>query len=324
MALKRAWSGCRRHPKGILGGLVASGFIALNAVAFVHARAMTHFTEGGARTERPEKLTAGEKLWTLLTGVNIPKPRNGATPDSVGLEFETRAFSSGDVPLEAWHVPVAQSRGLVLLFHGYASSKASLLPQARFFHDLGYETLLVDFRGCGGSSGNVTTLGVYEADDVAAAIREAAHLSPRKAPILYGTSMGSVAILRAIHVHGLGPKSIVIECPFGRLIDTVKARFALVGVPAFPAAQLLVFWGGVQLGFLGLRHDPVDYAQSVRCPSLLLHGEADPTISLEQVKEVFANLGGPKALRTFPGVGHEGYLAKRPDEWRAIVAEFLR
>src|SRR5436305_1579766 len=85
-----------------------------------------------------------------------------------------------------------------------------------------------------------------------------------------------------------------VGLPFDRLLSTVKARFAGLGVPSFPGAQLLVFWGGWQHGFNGFRHNPVDYARDVSCPVLLLHGRQDPRVSAEQVEEVHANLAGEK------------------------------
>lgn len=43
--------------------------------------------------------------------------------------------------------------------------KASMLPAAKAFHDLGYKVVLVDFRGSGGSTGEGTTVGYREAED---------------------------------------------------------------------------------------------------------------------------------------------------------------
>ena len=304
-----------------LGTLLA--VLTLNAIAYMHARAMTHFTAGGARTGRPESLGLGEKVRTLLFGVNVPKPTNALSPADYGLAFEAHKCASSDgVELEAWSVPCAPSRGLVLLFHGYAACKAAQLPVAKALHELGHEILMIDFRGSGGSSGTVTTLGVREAEDVAVALAFAATRSP-ESPVLYGTSMGSVAILRAVHAHGVRPKALVLECPFGRLIDTTRARFALMGVPAFPSAELLVFWGGFQHGFDGFSHDAVNYARSVRCPTLLMHGGNDPTVSFEQTTEIYDRLGGAKKVVSFPGVRHESYLEARPKDWKAAVGEFL-
>src|SRR5262249_22595949 len=159
-----------RKKKRAVAGLVLAGFVALNLLAYFHARAMTVFSGDGVRTPRPERLSAWDKACVLLTGVNLPRPANERTPDDLGLTYETCRISGDDgTALEAWRIPRDQSRAMVVMFHGYASCKGRLLKEARALHELGCETLLVDFRGSGGSSGNETTLGIFEADDVRSA-----------------------------------------------------------------------------------------------------------------------------------------------------------
>ena len=68
----------------------------LNLVAYLHAHAMLNFTKEGTRTERPEQLSIFGKAKVLLTGVNIPRPRNRATPSNHGLQFETQAVAVND------------------------------------------------------------------------------------------------------------------------------------------------------------------------------------------------------------------------------------
>jgi alpha-beta hydrolase superfamily lysophospholipase len=295
-----------------------------NVLAYRHARAMMHFTPAGTRTKRPEGLSAGEKVGVILNGVTIPRPENSVTPAQGGLPFEVHRFPSRDgIELEAWYVPRSPSRGLVLLFHGYASCKSLLISEAQAFRELGYATLLMDFRGSGGSSGDETSVGVYEADDVAAACDYARAHWPGEPLILYGQSMGSAAILRAVAVRGVEASALVLECPFDRLLSTVENRFTAMGVPAFPGARLLVFWGGVQCHFNGFGHNPADYARDVRVPTLMLHGARDPRVTTTQVEAVFANLAGPKQFELFPDVGHEAYVARNPVRWKTRVGEFL-
>jgi len=98
---------------------------------------------------------------------------------------------------------------------------------------------------------------------------------------------------------------------------------AIAGLPAFPAAQLLVFWGGMQQGFNGLTHNPVEYARRTTCPVLLLHGTEDTRVSAAQIQSIYKALGGEKHLYFFKGIGHESYVSLRPEEWKECVAHFL-
>ena len=298
--------------------------LALNALAFSHAYRFTHLAEDGRRTPRPDQLSAGEKVQVLLAGPVVPKRRNRTTPASAGLPYRTQVLSGADgTALEAWHLQRPGGRGIVVAFHGYAGAKDSLLPHARTFLDLGHDVLLVDFRGSGGSPGRRTSLGFHEAVDVAAAFRHARGLTAGPV-VLYGESMGAAAVLKAVGDGAVRPDAVILECPFDRLLTTVEHRFETYGVPAFPVARLLLFWGGVQQGFDALDHDPVDYAARVAVPTLLMSGAADPWVREEETRAIFEALRGPKRLVLFSGEGHGSCRRRRPAQWRAAVTGFLR
>jgi uncharacterized protein len=303
---------------------LALALIALNVVAFNQAWSMTHFSDGGERTPNPESLSLLGKLRVALVGVNLPKPVNTKDPGAFGLAFETHRLGGVDgQELEAWHIPCAQAKGLVLLVHGYGGCKSSLLPEAKELHQMGYAAFLLDLHGSGGSRGRETSIGLHEADDVAQAVDYIrTKLSPR-CLVLYGQSMGSAAILRAIAVNGVRPAAIIVECPFDRLLSTAANRFAAMKLPAFPAAHVLIFWGGVQLGFNGFRHNPVQYARSVTCPVLLMHGAKDARVTESQAESIFQNFAGPKEFVVFPQAGHESYLGADPALWTKSVSTFL-
>jgi alpha-beta hydrolase superfamily lysophospholipase len=314
----------RAHRKSSAAICVLLGFALFNIWAFRHAWAMTHFSSGGKSTIRPEEMSVLGRAAVLLTGVNLPRPANDRTPADLNLPFEMHRLRTADgVELEAWYIAHGDPRATVVLFHGYGTSKSKLLDEAGAFHELRCKTLLVDFRGSGGSDGNTTTLGVYEALDVAAACDLARRIDPAKPLILYGRSMGSVAMLRAIAHNGVRPQGAILECPFDRLLGTVEHRFTAMGLPSFPSAELLVFWGGVQHGMNGFAHNPVEYASRVECPVLLLHGQQDRRVSVAEVEAVFANLAGMKQLEIFPDVGHEACYRTRPELWIQHVSAFL-
>ncbi len=214
------------------------------------------------------------------------------------------------------------SKGTVIIFHGYGGNKYSMLDKAEEFRKMGYSTLLVDFMGSGGSEGNQTTIGYKEALQVKTAFDFLANNGEVNI-ILFGTSMGAASILRAIYKHDIKPTAIILECPFCSLYKTTVARFKKMGVPSFPMAGLLVFWGGVQNGFWGFSHKPVVYASSVKCPALLLHGEKDEKVSTDEIRSIFKNLVGKKELKLYPNAGHENYLLKYQSEWKTDVGNFL-
>jgi alpha-beta hydrolase superfamily lysophospholipase len=311
----------------VLIGAAAAVFVAVNIVAYLHARAMLRFSDATAKTKNPERLGTAHKLRVLLTGIDNPRPADAATPAAYALPFESRRIaSSAGVTLGAWLIPHPAPVGCAVLLHGYTASKAQLLAEAAELNARGYAALLVDFRGSAESSERYTTVGYAEADDVKAAIDYAVRELNFPAPIVYAKSMGAAAFLRAIAVYDLPVRAVVLESVFDRMVSTVKQRFYSMGIPATPltpVAELLVLWGGVQFGFWAFAHNPIDYARACRIPVLMLHGTEDPRATLAQARSVFDALPGSKTLVDFPGAGHEALLQVDRTRWTNALDTFL-
>lgn len=286
---------------------------------------MLHFAEAGSRTSKPEDLSVWQTLLVLVAGVTIPKPANTATPDAFDLSYETHYLDGHNpVELEAWYVPHPQSQATVVMFHGYATAKSSMLAEAQALHELGYSTFLVDFRGSGGSNQSSTSVGYYEAEDVATSFAYVRTRLGQETVILYGQSMGGVAVLRAVANLDVKPSGIIIEAIFDTMTGTVANRFDAIGLPAFPATHALIFWASVIGGHWGFDHNPVDYAPLVDAPVLILHGAADTRATLTQAEAVYAQLDVDKRFEVFQDVGHESYVAVHPEQWKEAIGHLSR
>lgn len=295
-------------------------FILMNVVAIFHSYKFTHFVDSQTeKTKSPGQLTTVQKFNSLIFGVSNPRPENTSHPT---VDFETIKLQSNK-EIEGWHIKTENPKGTVVLFHGFGADKSSMLDKAEPFLELGYNTLLVDFMGSGGSEGNQTTIGFFEAEQVKTCYDYLAENGEENI-YLFGTSMGAVAIMKSIHDHGISPKGIIIECPFGSMYGTVCARFKSMKVPTFPMAGLLVFWGGIQNGFWGFEHNPTEYAKKINCPTLLVYGAQDEKVSRDEIQEIFKNLVGEKTLIIYQAAGHENYLTKYKNEWTQDVEQFLK
>ena len=197
-----------------------------------------------------------------------------------------------------------------------------MLDKAEVFRHQGFNTFLVDFMGSGGSEGNQTTIGFLEARQVKTCFDYLTEKGEKNI-FLFGTSMGSVAIMKAISDFDIKPKGIIIECPFGSMYQTVCARFKTMNAPTFPMAGLLVFWGGLQNGFWAYGHNPTEYSKKITCPTLLMYGQQDEKVSKAEIDEIFANLAGQKELKIYKNAGHENYLTKYKDEWTKDITQFI-
>lgn len=322
---------------GAAVGLV--GLLGLNLLAYSHAWRMTHYAAAGTRTPSPGELGLWAKAWTLLTGVNVPRPVNTRTPDDLGLAFETLRYPSASRPgeaaveLEAWFLPAPeqapeqakgrQPRGLVLLFPGYASSKKSLFTEAQQYLAWGFEVLMVDFRGTGGSDGDRTSVGWHESLDVQAAARYARERFDPPLLVLHGSSMGAVAALRAVHAQPELADALVLEGCYDSLLGTTLRRFDQMGIPGFPAAWLLLFWGGVQLDFDPFALRPRDWLEHVHCPTLLVFGSNDPYVRPADAVQLTQHAGTSVVQATLEGGGHPPLANRASAWWQRTVRGFI-
>ncbi|MDB9525679.1 alpha/beta fold hydrolase [Oscillatoria sp. CS-180] len=282
--------------------------VLLNGLAFFGAYTLTHFND------------------SLLPGLAFaPKPENARKPADFGLDYATERIAiNEDEWLEAWRIPVyGESKGTVLLFPGNGGNKAhQLMLPASVFNQLGYHTLMVDFRGQGGSSGNSTTIGMREAHDVAYAMQHAEDIGLPKPYVLYGVSAGSAAILKAVR-DGLQPDATILEAPFAYFMSAVKSRMRAQDFPTLGIAELIVFWGSVQHGYNGFVHNPARYAKSVEVPTLILHGEDDRWTTVDEIRTIYENLQGTKELALFPDTGHSLLVTVDKSFWTKAINDFL-
>ncbi|MEO0374818.1 MAG: alpha/beta hydrolase, partial [Cyanobacteria bacterium P01_A01_bin.17] len=142
---------CGRPPKKQIAGVVCIVLMGFNILAFAGAYALTHSPMPGQ--------------W----GLGRSKPQNARQPTDFGLTYTSQRIRINEAEwIETWLISAPQPQGTVLLFPGNHGTKGGqLLPPAHVFHDLGYSCLLADFRGAGGSSGYKTSVGFWEAEDVA-------------------------------------------------------------------------------------------------------------------------------------------------------------
>ena len=105
--------------------------------------------------------------------------------------------------------------------------------------------------------------------------------------------------------------------------ESIVPRLGDLLASSLNPAAYSAFLGGVQQGFDGFRHNPVDDAAAVRCPTLVLHGDRDRWVTSDEARAVLARVQGPKQLVEVPGAGHELLILAAPKRWNEAVTGFL-
>jgi fermentation-respiration switch protein FrsA (DUF1100 family) len=249
------------------------------------------------------------------------------TPAEVGItQWYDVSFQSEDgLTLYGWYVP-AQNGATIILVHGLGGHRAQLLDDAALLVEAGYGALLFDLRNSGASEGEVTTLGYLEAMDVGGALaflEAQPEVDPGRIGLL-GHSMGGATAIRAAARYPQ-VRALVAESTFTSIEDNVSESItALTGLPPFPFAPLVVWFGEREAGIDIGQVSPVDAIGTISPrPVLIVHGELDPVISADNAPRLYAAAGEPKELYLIPNAEHGGLPQVQPEEYRRRVVGFF-
>ncbi|MGA2157778.1 MAG: alpha/beta fold hydrolase [Dehalococcoidia bacterium] len=176
------------------------------------------------------------------------------------------------------------------------------------FCQAGFVSMVFNFRGCGPSQGNIDMLGWTH--DLAAAI-DFLNMLPevdRSRICLLGSSGGAAVCVYVAandpRIHTVATFACPAEFNFmasGLTADSLIRRFRDIGVikdPAFPPS--LEKW---LEGFKAIA--PINYVKKISPrPLLLVHGDEDEIVPVEQANRLYIEAGEPKQKVILPGAGH--------------------
>ncbi len=232
----------------------------------------------------------------------------------------------------------------ILLLHGYTGSVAPDLVEYGPFLRRTAGVFGVDFRGHGQSDAGPSTFGLLEVEDVAGAL---AWLGERGITrvALVGSSMGGITAIAAVAILGDGSLTAADMDPAAPRAEIAPPRPAIVAVVAastapeieVPVANRMPVPGRRVLAArlfdaaartLGADPRATEPARVVGLvepvPLLLIHGEADTTVPIDDARRLVA-LAGPTAEHWFiGGAEHAQGHAVAGQDYERRVADFLR
>lgn len=263
----------------------------------------------------------------FLRNTVLPRWPLAGTPDAFGLPAETVQFPSTDgLRLEGWKIPSAPSQPWVILCHGLGSNRSDLLDIAAALHAQGFNLLLFDFRGHGGSAGRVTSFGWTERRDLEGALAFLGRQGdvPARPCGVYGISMGgAVALMVAAKDERLG--AVAVDSPYTDLEDSLGRHLALLyRLPAVPALWMVAATYRLRFGVWPRAVSPLESARHLAPrPVLVVHGAADPRMPLAGARAIAEAASGPGVLWVIKGAGHLEGFAVDPEGYTARLGEFF-
>lgn len=230
-------------------------------------------------------------------------------PADVGLSGATPvSFDTADgLSLHGWFVSrTATPSFTVVVFNGNAGHRAMRAPLADALARAGMSVLLFDYRGFGGNPGTPSESGLRA--DARAALRYVlARSDVDRARIVYlGESLGA-AVAAELAVDR-PPAALVLRSPFTSLADVGRVHYSF----------LPVGW------LLRDRFATIDRIARVRAPLLVIAGDRDRIVPVEQSRRVYEAANEPKSLAVIDGADHNDHALLAGREMIDHVISFLR
>jgi uncharacterized protein len=198
----------------------------------------------------------------------------------------------------------------MLYLHGNDKniSGASDLERATRLRAMGFNMLLVDYRGYGKSTGGEPTEAkVYEDAEAAWNYLTRQRAIDSKRTFIFGHSLGG-AIAINLASHHPEAAGIIVESGFTSMVDMGKRDY-----PYMPVEQLL-----------NQRFESINKIDKLKIPLLLIHGTWDKLIPYQMSQRLFDSAPQPKFLKFIEGGEHNNDEIIAPLEYRAAVSEFTR
>lgn len=188
---------------------------------------------------------------------------------------------------------------VILYFHGNAGDLSGWQFVAEDFTELGYNFMIVDYRGYGKSSGSISEDGLYQDSEAAYNFLIERGFSS-KSIVLYGRSIGSGMAVELATEYPC--KGLILEAPFISMGKLANEKLPYL----FPSL------------LLKYRFDNFAKINRVRCPVVFLHGSADTLIPPSHSARLFEKFSGKKKMIVVEGGSHNDLHAFRQ------YAEFMK
>ncbi len=223
---------------------------------------------------------------------SAPQVGHLTTPAKHGIDFEEVRFPTlNDKTLYGWWIlgtdPVR--RPTIILIHGWSRNVERMLPYIRNLHGRGYNLLAFDTRHHGSSDPDKFSSMLKFAEDISAAVdfvSQKESVDPDLIGVLGLSIGGSATIYAAAHDDRI--KAAVTVGAFAHPAEVMKLEFSRRHFPYYPFIWLFFKYMEYRIGAKFDEIAPVNNISIVKAHILLIHGQNDQTVPVEQGEHLYA------------------------------------
>ncbi|MEM8792765.1 MAG: alpha/beta hydrolase [Pseudomonadota bacterium] len=203
---------------------------------------------------------------------------------------ETARITAEDgTPITLWVAPPVGDRAVILTFMGNSGHIRAAANRVRLLADAGYGIILMNYRGAGQMPGAPSQSAIMQDstlvyDSLDEILGETI---PQSRRVIYGYSLGAAV---AAQLAAQRPAAaVVLAASFNRLCETAEFHY-----PIFPVCMILP----------DNRWASADRIGEIEAPLLMLHGEVDEVIPVDQGLRLYDQAREPKDLVLYPNGNH--------------------
>ncbi len=213
---------------------------------------------------------------------NIPQDINGNMKE---VTFKSR---NQDIKLSGWFLSAKNSNKTIIFAHGYKGNRTNNLKVGKALVNNGYNVLLFDFRNCGNSEGDITSIGQYETGDLLGAIDFIKNYNNKGKHIgLIGYSMGAATVSLAA-ASSPEIKAVVMDSSFADLEKYLNEKLPIWSdLPSIPFNWLILNLGTKIVGINPQKVSPIKAVQKINSPIFFIHGKADKKIDISDSEKMY-------------------------------------
>lgn len=220
----------------------------------------------------------------------FPTKQIDATPESVGLKYEDINFTTSDnKQLHAWFIPHPHAQYTMIFCHGNAGNISHRLDKIFFFHTLGINTFIFDYRGYGKSKGSPSEQGLFLDAQAAYDYVTQKRAIPKDKIIIYGESIGGAVAIDCAYKNEAG--ALIVEDAFTSIRDMAKIYYPFV--PQFLISNLF---------------DSISKIKSISCPKLIIHSTEDEIAPFSHGEKLFREASPPKKFCITHGSHNDAFF----------------